>query len=104
MTQQTILTPELLQAQIANWCKAYLAQILERPEEEIDLTTSFERYGLDSSVVVGMTGNLGDWLGHKVDPGATFDHPSIEKLSRALATDEKLFAAVLHSRALGTTP
>ena len=101
MTEQAVLTPEVLQAEIADWCKAYLARILGRPEAEINLTTTFDRYGLDSSVVVAMTGNLGDWLGHKVDPGAPFDFPTIDELSRALATDEEFFAAVAHSRALG---
>ena len=102
MTQQTILTPSILQAEIANWCKAYLAQILDRAESEIELTTSFTRYGLDSSVIVGMTGNLGDWLGCKVDPAAAFDYPTIERLSRALAADGQILAAVQQARAVRT--
>src|SRR6185436_13651641 len=86
-----ILTREALEAQIAEWLHFYLGELLDIPPENRDGSTTFERYGLDSSAAVGMTGDLAEWLGYEVDAAATFDHPSIDKLSHALAKDDDLW-------------
>lgn len=99
-SQSAVLTPEDLEVEIAFWCRAYLAEILELNTDEIDTTTSFERYGLDSSATVGLTGDLSEWLAYQVDTEAPYDYPSISKLSRALAGNEKLLAAVARSRGM----
>ncbi|NER50873.1 MAG: acyl carrier protein, partial [Symploca sp. SIO1A3] len=45
--------------QIQNWLVSYIADLLEISPNEVDLTTPFDRYGLDSSSVVGLTAELG---------------------------------------------
>lgn len=53
------------------------------------MTLPFDRYGLDSSVAVGLTGDLEDWLETKLDPTLLYDYPTIEGLSQHLADEFK---------------
>lgn len=72
-------------AQIQNWIVTYIAQLLEIDPNEIDMTTPFERYGLDSSAMVVLSGDLQTWLGYDLDPTLLYDYPTIEALVGYLA-------------------
>lgn len=74
-------------AEIQAWIASYLAQLLEVDPDEIDVTIPFDRYGLDSSVAVGMTGDLEDWLKTRLDPTLLYDYPTITSLSQHLAEE-----------------
>ncbi|MCU0568044.1 MAG: acyl carrier protein [Oculatellaceae cyanobacterium Prado106] len=74
-------------AEIQNWIAAYLADLLETDPEDIDITLPFDRYGLDSSVAIGLTGDLEDWLGTKLDPTLLYDYPTVAALSKHLAAE-----------------
>jgi acyl carrier protein len=76
-------------AEIQAWIVSYLAEILEIEGDEVDPTIAFDRYGLDSSVAVGLTGDLEDWLGIKLDPTLLYDYPTIQTLSQHLASEFK---------------
>lgn len=65
---------------IKSWVVTYLADLLETDEDEIDVTIPFDRYGLDSSAAVGLTGELEDWLGREVPPTLLYDYPTVESL------------------------
>ena len=70
---------------IQNWLTAYLANLLEIDPSAIDVTTPFERYGLDSAAVVSLAGDLEEWLGTELDITLLYDHPTIAELSQHLA-------------------
>lgn len=70
---------------IQSWLITYLSKMLEIEPSTISLTTSFDRYGLDSSATIGLTSDLGDWLGRDIDPGITYDYPTIAALTQHLA-------------------
>jgi acyl carrier protein len=70
---------------IQDWIAAYLADLLEVEADTIDTTISFDRYGLDSATAVGMTGDLEDWLGRKLDPMLLYDYPTVESFSYHIA-------------------
>ncbi|MGV2829416.1 acyl carrier protein [Myxosarcina sp. GI1(2024)] len=74
-------------AEIQVWIVSYLAEQLEIAPDEIDLAIPFDRYGLDSSVAVGMTGDLEDWLERELDPTLLYDYPTIEGLAQHLAEE-----------------
>lgn len=74
-------------AEIQDWIVDYLANILEIDAEEVDVTIPFDRYGLDSSAAVGMTGDLADWLNQEIDPTLLYDYPTVEALVRYLSSD-----------------
>ena len=71
--------------EIEDWIVAYMADLLEIDPEEIDTALTFDRYGLDSSAAVGLTGDLEDWLGIEIDPTLLYDYPTIDSLATHLA-------------------
>ncbi len=75
--------------EIQAWIVSYLAELLEMDPDEVNATIPFDRYGLDSSAAVGMTGDLEDWLGRKLDPTLLYDYPTVEGLARHLGSDLK---------------
>ena len=71
--------------EIKTWVVEYIADLLETDSEEIDVTIPFDRYGLDSSAAVGLTGDLEDWLGKEVPPTLLYDYPTVEALVEHLS-------------------
>lgn len=78
-------TVQLTQSNITDWLVSYLAELLEIPSDEIDVKTTFARYGLDSSAAVVLTGDLGGWLGKDIEPTVLYDYPTISDLAAHLA-------------------
>ena len=76
--------------QIQNWLVKYLAEELEITPDEVDVTIPFDDYGLDSYTAVGISGDLEDWLGCKLDPTLLYDYPTIKTLSQHLASINKV--------------
>lgn len=76
-------------AEIQAWIVSYLAELLEIDPDEVNPTIPFDSYGLDSSAAVGMTGDLEDWLGCKLDPTLLYDYPTIKGLAQHLSLDLK---------------
>lgn len=71
--------------QIQTWLVNYLSKLLEINRDEVDVTAPFDRFGLDSATVVGMTGDLSEFLGVEVDPTLAYDYPTLEKFAAATA-------------------
>lgn len=74
-------------AGIQAWLVSYLAQLLEIDPDEINTSIPFDSYGLDSATAVGMTGDLEDWLGRKIDPTLLYDYPTVESFAHHLAEE-----------------
>jgi acyl carrier protein len=85
MEVQNIAVKEISATEIQDWIVAYLANLLEIEPEEVDVTIPFDRYGLDSSAAVGLTGDLEDWLGTEIDPTLLYDYPTVEALVQHLS-------------------
>lgn len=75
--------------EIQVWIVSYLADLLKVDSEEIEVTIPFDRYGLDSSAAVGLTGDLEDWLGCELDPTLLYDYPTVEALVQHLNSELK---------------
>ncbi len=73
------------QGAIETWIASYIARVIEKDAGELDENATFESFGLDSVSVVGMTGDLGQWLEREIDPVVVYDHPSIRGLAAYLA-------------------
>jgi acyl carrier protein len=71
--------------EIRDWLVAHLARLVKCPPGKIDVTTSFDRLGLDSATAVGVTLDLEDWLGRPVEPAIFYDYPTIRQLADELA-------------------
>ena len=74
-------------AEIQAWLVSYLAEVLEIEPDEVDVTIPFDRYGLDSSVAMGMTSDLEEWLEKELNPILVYDYPTIEVLAQHLAEE-----------------
>ncbi|MBW4633669.1 MAG: acyl carrier protein [Iphinoe sp. HA4291-MV1] len=74
-------------AEIQAWIVSYVANLLEIEPDEVDVTIPFDRYGLDSSATVGLTGELADWLERDIDPTLMYDYPTVQALVRYLRTE-----------------
>jgi acyl-CoA synthetase (AMP-forming)/AMP-acid ligase II/acyl carrier protein len=57
-------------------------------EDEVDLDRTFADYGLDSVMLVRLAGELGELVGRDVSPVLFFDHPTIDAVSRRLASSD----------------
>lgn len=78
------------EAKIQAWLVSYLAELLEIDSDEIDVTIPFDRYGLDSSALVGLTGDLEAWLRRELDPTLLYDYPTIDALVQHLIEESKV--------------
>ena len=73
------------QAQISQWIKTYLGEILEIEIAEIDENYEFERFGLNSSTAVSLVGDLEEWLDYELSPSLFFEFNTIAQVSAHLA-------------------
>ncbi|KAB8335316.1 acyl carrier protein [Scytonema tolypothrichoides VB-61278] len=87
---ESALKQSLTAAKIQAWLVSYLAEELEIEPDQIDVKTLFDRYGLDSSAALAMTGDLEDWLGFEIEPTLVYDYPTIETLAQYLSEQYKL--------------
>lgn len=69
------------QDDVTQWIKEYVARLLGLDSEGIETDVPFERYGLDSTAAVGLSGDLGELLKLKLDANVIFNYPTIGALA-----------------------
>ena len=72
-------------AAITQWMVEWLATEMAVPATEIDINETFDHFGIDSVRVIGMTGELQEWLDQEVDPTLAYDFPTIASFAAELA-------------------
>ncbi len=70
--------------EIQTWLVEYVNRETGTDKAKIELDVAFDRYGMDSSAAVGMTGDLEDWLSLELEPTIVYDYPTIAELSEYL--------------------
>lgn len=80
--QQTI---EPTEAGIRQWMTERLARQLSIPVTQVDSSTRFDEYGLDSRVAVQVSGELEKIVERRLSPALLFEHPSIDEVAKTLA-------------------
>lgn len=70
---------------IQEWLATRLAQLLTVDVNDIDIHTSFDRYGVDSLAAVTLIGDLEEWLGYELPATLAWDYPNIAELAQYLA-------------------
>ena len=96
-------SPEAIQA----WLVSRLSDLLGIDPREIDVREPFASYGLGSTEMVGLSGELADWLGRQISPALPYECPTVETLARHLAgsTDPAESAgAINHQREASSEP
>jgi len=84
-TQKFIPTEKEIKA----WLVSHLAGYLNILPSEIDVNKSFADYGLDSSVAVSITGDLGEWLGYELEPTLFWEYPNIKAIAHYLIEESQ---------------
>ena len=77
----------LSEAAIRDWLTQRLGKQLKVDPSAIDVTRTFEDYGLDSIVAVRVSGDLEKLVEQRLSPALLFEHSSIQALSRHLAAE-----------------
>jgi acyl carrier protein len=67
--------------EVTSWIKSYLARITGQDVDSIDADLPFERFGLDSTAAVGLSGDLGALFHVELSADAVFEHPTIRALA-----------------------
>ncbi len=75
---------------IESWLVHRIANRLKTPPAQLDVNESFAHFGLDSVALLGISGELEDWMGCSVSPKLLFNYPTIAELSSHLATSLKI--------------
>ncbi|MEG6511770.1 amino acid adenylation domain-containing protein [Desulforamulus ruminis] len=81
--QNTINQP--LREAIEQWLISRISFLSGVPREEMDVLKAFRHYHLDSSDVIGMVRELGNWLQRDLPYTLGFDYPNIRDMSAYLA-------------------
>jgi len=79
---------------IHNWIVNWLVDKLNLEATAIDVSKSLVDYGLDSLGAMELAQELGNWLGHSLNPTLLWDFPTIESLARHLPSELNLPASV----------
>lgn len=69
---------------IQTWLVERIAQQLQKDAAAIDVHEPFDRFGLDSILLVSISGELEDWLGQPVSPTLLYSYPTISSLGEYL--------------------
>lgn len=70
---------------LQNWFVTRLAELLEVDPDEVEVDIPFDRYGLDSSAAIGLTGELSELLEIEIEPTLLYDYPTVEALTNYLS-------------------
>lgn len=84
-SQDSGASPGASAEEIQDWIIDYLAKETNVSSDAIDPSATFDSFALDSATAIGMTGDLENWLGRRIDPTVVYDYPTIEEFSEYLA-------------------
>ena len=74
---------------IQAWLVARLSELLEIEAQEIDVEEPFASYGLGSTELVGLSGELSEWLGRQLPAELAYECPTIAALASRLADSSR---------------
>ena len=78
-------TPAPAAETIQAWLVSRLSDLLQIEPDELDVGEPFDSYGLGSTELVSLSGELGEWLGRDLPAELAYEFPTIEALARRLA-------------------
>ena len=71
--------------EIQAWLVSRLSELLEIEASEIDVGEPFASYGLGSTELVSLSGELAEWLGRPLPAELAYECPTVDSLARRLA-------------------
>ena len=89
--QQAAISGHPSGAQIEQWLRATVAELIEVTASDVDTRIPFSHFGVDSASALIVTDMLSDWLGLELDATLLYEHETIETLASHLV--ERLASA-----------
>ncbi|GAB1545339.1 acyl carrier protein [Scytonema sp. NUACC21] len=80
------------EVEIQNWLISYMIEQLKIDSTRLDITVPYDRYGLDSTILIGMVADIEDWLGCSLPPTLVYNYPTIQSLA------EHLFSQIINKK------
>ncbi|UFP94714.1 acyl carrier protein [Gloeobacter morelensis] len=74
---------------IVGWMKNYIGGFLNVSAQQVDEQTDFERFGLDSAIVVSLVSELEEWLDLELSPALLFEYPTIDSMAEHLYSQKQ---------------
>jgi acyl carrier protein len=75
--------------EIERWVVEQLSSASGFPPSELDVDAPFATFGMSSSEMVTLSGDLEQWLGRSVSPTIAWECPTVSALARRLAEETK---------------
>ena len=79
-------------AHVVGWLSEKFAHRLEVNADQVDIEKLFPDFGLDSTEVLVLAGELEHWLGFELSPTAMWYHPTIAKLATHIVDEQSAIA------------
>lgn len=79
------MTARPTEADVERWLIDRISALTGHPASAIDPDRAMESYGLTSVMAVGMSADLEDWLGIRVEATIVWDYPTVAALAGYLA-------------------
>lgn len=70
---------------IAEWCRGYVADLLQVPAESVNPGSSFDRLGVDSAIAVSLLIEVEERYGVEVPAEALFENPNLNAVAEYLS-------------------
>jgi acyl carrier protein len=77
--------PTPSEAEIRDWCLAYLGRTVADPSIAVGAEIPFPQMGLDSATSAYFIVELEEWVGIELEPELVFDYPTVAELARHIA-------------------
>lgn len=74
---------------IVEWCKKYIANILNSPDMSIDEDQDFSELGLDSSLAVSLLIEIEQLFGVEISTEELFDNPNIAAVAKLVINSQR---------------
>lgn len=65
--------------EIRSWMVSYLSELLGIAPDDVDVTASFQDYGIDSTAMAAMTADLIRYIGRKLPTACLYEFRSIDQ-------------------------
>ena len=71
-----------------HWLQRLVASLLHVKQDDVNTSTSFSTFGIDSAQATSMTARISAFIGHNLAPSVLFEHSNIDALALYLCSEK----------------
>lgn len=88
MTHKAAVAVTRNKTEIIDWCRNFIAEMLDIPADKLNPNAEFESFGLDSVAAVSLVAELEEWLHREVSPSLLFEYPTLSSFADYLSQSD----------------